>query len=229
MKPNCQVKICGITNLEDAGIAAAAGANYLGVVVEVPYSPRSVSLEKAKEMFPKLPLPGVALVYQMPFSRLCLLINELKPVAVQFLSPAGKMLTRCKEQFPNVELWQSIHLPPAGSPADRDATQQLVEESCAAGAGVIVFDTAAVIAGKTRFGGTGRTSNWQLVGELVQDCRVPVYVAGGINPANVREAIDVVNPTGIDLCSGVEARPGKKSAEKIRALMLAVKGKGCSI
>jgi len=226
MKAGCKVKICGITNLEDAGLAAREGADYLGVVVEVPFSPRSLTVEEAKELFPNVPLPGVALVYQISFSRLCTLIDTLKPAVVQFLSPAGEMLTRCKELFPTVKLWQSIHLPQAGELINYEEINKEVRDCCDAGADVIVFDTAAVIRGEKRFGGTGRQNDWQLVRELVRDCPAPVFLAGGINPANVREAIEVVNPAGIDLCSGVEARPGKKSAAKIRALMEAVRGKG---
>jgi len=229
MMPGCQVKICGITNLEDAAIAASAGADYLGVVVEVPFSPRSVTIEQAEEIFSALPLPGVALVYEMPSPRLRQLIDRLKPEAVQFLSPAGEVFDQVKERFPRVKLWQSIHLPPVGGSFDRKTFLQQAGNSYAAGADVIVLDTAAVINGEKRFGGTGRQSDWRLARELVQSCRFPVFLAGGINPHNVREAIDTVNPAGIDLCSGVEASPGKKSAEKVRALMEAVKGKGCRV
>lgn len=226
MKAGCKVKICGITNLEDAGLVFRAGADYLGVVVEVPYSPRSVTIEEAEEMFLHFLLPGVTLVYEMAFPRLRLLIDSVKPSAVQFLSPAGEMITRCKELFPAVKLWQSLHLPPAGELISRDFVDQQVKDCCRAGADVIVFDTAAVIGGEKRFGGTGSRSDWQLVRELVRDCPVPAFLAGGINPANVRDAIEIVDPAGIDLCSGVEARPGKKSAAKIKELMEAVRGKG---
>lgn len=224
MKDGCKVKICGITNIEDAGLAAREGADYLGVVVEVNFSPRSVTIEEARDIFSSALRPAVALVYEMSFPRLCRLIETLRPAAVQFLSPAGEMLTRCKAKYPGVELWQSLHLPPAGQAVDREEINRSVKEGCAAGADVIVFDTAAVISGEKRFGGTGHQSDWSLVGGLVRECPAPAFLAGGINPDNVRDAVGAVRPYGIDLCSGVEVLPGKKSVTKLRALMKAVRG-----
>jgi phosphoribosylanthranilate isomerase len=226
MKAGCKVKICGTTSIEDAWLAAREGADYVGVVVEVDFSPRSLTIEGAREIFAAFPGPAVALVYQMPWPRLCMLIDSLKPAAVQFLNPAADLLTRCKELFPGIQLWQSIHLPPENEPGDGPAVRHLLRDCIAAGADVIIFDTAAVIGGTARFGGTGCRSDWRLVRELVRDCPVPAFLAGGINPANVGEAIRMVKPAGIDLCSGVEILPGKKSAGKIRALMEAVQGKG---
>lgn len=254
MKDGCRVKICGITNLEDAVMAARAGAHYLGVVVEVPFSPRSLTMEGAREIFSPPPAPAVALVYHMPYSEICRLIDTLKPTAVQFLSPAGELLAPLKKRYPKVELWQSIHLPAVatiGSAAGGGAAgtvsgavpgnaselllaaaaepkniamdwadvQQQVEVSVTQGADLMVFDSAAVIGGEKRFGGTGQKSDWQAVAGLIRACPVKAWLAGGINPGNVREAIRTVNPAGIDLCSGVEAAVGKKSIEKIMALV----------
>ena len=227
MRDGCKVKICGITNKEDAELAAGAGADFLGVVVEVSFSPRSLTIEAAREIFVNPPRPAVALVYQMPLDRVIYLIETLRPAAVQFLSPAAEIIALCKELAPGPAMWQSVHLPPSGELADLDRVHRQVAESCAAGADVVVYDTAAVIKGESRFGGTGRPSDWQLVRRLVEDCPVPAFLAGGIDPDNVGEAIRLVQPAGIDLCSGVEAVPGKKSAEKIRALMDAA-GKGMS-
>ena len=223
MRDGCKVKICGITNKEDAELAVGAGADFLGVVVEVAFSPRSLTIEEALELFINPPRPAVALVYQMPFTGINYLIKTLRPAAVQFLSPAAEIIARVRELSPGPAMWQSVHLPPSGEVTDLSDVRRQVAESCAAGADVIVFDTAAVIKGESRFGGTGQPSDWQLVRQLVADCPVPAFLAGGIDPDNVGDAVRLVQPAGIDLCSGVEARPGKKSAEKIVALMDAVR------
>ncbi|WP_347490744.1 phosphoribosylanthranilate isomerase [Desulfoscipio sp. XC116] len=223
MKDGCKVKICGITNVGDALLAAGEGADYLGVVVEVPYSPRSLTVEGAREIFSRAPRPAVALVYQISTERIQYLVESLHPHALQFLNPAQKIITWCKKEFPRIECWQSLHLPPAGEGSNREFISAQIRAGCAAGADVIVPDTAAVVDGTQRYGGTGRVSDWQIARELKEDCPVPVFLAGGIDPANVGAAIKAVNPDGIDLCSGVEAQPGKKSPDKLKALMQAVR------
>ncbi len=96
-----------------------------------------------------------------------------------------------------------------------------------AGVDALLFDTAALSKGAMKFGGTGVTSDWDIVKELMDAMRgtLPIWLAGGINPDNVGEAIDRINPYGIDLCSGVEATRGKKDAAKLRSLMTTIRGK----
>lgn len=224
MKAGCRVKICGLTSYQDALLAAWAGAHYLGFVLEVDFSPRSVTLDEAEPIFASPPGPAVALVYGMQPERVLEMVNRLNPFAVQFLSLDGPDLaSKIKTSMPQVQVWQSLHLPPAGTPAD---LKNIVEElyRCeAAGVDFVLFDTVAVIEGKSRFGGTGRTSNWDMVKELMALSPLPAFLAGGVNPTNVREAIETLQPFGIDLCSGVEAFPGKKSPEKLKELMEEVK------
>jgi phosphoribosylanthranilate isomerase len=101
----------------------------------------------------------------------------------------------------------------------------MVQDYVDAGVDSLLFDTVAVSQGKTKFGGTGKTSDWNLVKGLIDTIQspVPVWLAGGINPENVGEALDTLDPYGIDLCSGVEARPGKKDPQKVKALMSTIK------
>ena len=282
MKDGLTVKLCGMTNIEDIQLAAQYGAEYVGVVTEVDFSPRSLTVEQAETVFQMSPLPTVALVYNIAWERLVYLVQKLQPHAIQFLGPENPvLLSKCREKFPRIELWQSIHLPVAeicstsnvtanddlvhNKEALTKAEQRLgvspevsnksfnlndhnegnsnhngellsVEETCIlkqvtknmmdcyqAGANVFLLDAAAKVNGKTRFGGTGKTVNWKLAQALIAVSPLPVFLAGGINPGNVTEAINRVHPAGIDLCSGVEAFPGKKDPDKIIALMEGVK------
>nr|WP_320190044.1 phosphoribosylanthranilate isomerase [uncultured Desulfobacter sp.] len=223
-----KVKICGTTNVEDAQMTADAGADFFGVVVEVDFSPRSLTIETAKSLFSSPSLPPVALVYNMASTRVETLIQQLNPFAVQFLSLADpSFVTYLKKTYPEVEVWQSIHLPQAGEAVDVENFQQTVETSVTAGVDALLFDTAALSKGEMKFGGTGITSDWDIVKELMDSIQgpVPIWLAGGINPDNVAEAIDKINPYGIDLCSGVEATRGKKDAAKLTALMANIRGK----
>jgi phosphoribosylanthranilate isomerase len=104
---------------------------------------------------------------------------------------------------------------------DLQRFQQTVRNYVDAGADLLIFDTVAVLNGVTKFGGTGLVSDWDLVKQLIDQSgsKVPIWLAGGINPDNVAEAIRTVRPDGVDLCSGVEASPGIKDPDKVRLLI----------
>lgn len=232
MKAGYKVKICGTTNMQDALLAAREGADYFGVVVEVDFSPRSLTIEEAEELFSSPPIPAVALVFHMPGDRLHYLVEKLRPFAIQFLSQeAPELIEKLKHSFPDVQLWQSVHLPQSGDVANIPEIKRTVENYLQAGVDLILYDTAATVNGVQKFGGTGLCSDWDTVIRLKNEIKsdVPVLLAGGIRPENAAAAILAVDPDGIDLCSGVEYEKGKKDEAKIRALMKAVKeveGKG---
>lgn len=82
-----------------------------------------------------------------------------------------------------------------------------------------MLDTVVKTSAGMRFGGTGQASDWELARSLLEDSPLPVFLAGGINPSNVRKAMEMVHPDGIDLCSGVEAEPGRKDPKKLFELL----------
>jgi len=229
MKDGYKVKICGTTNIEDVLITAKEDADYFGVVIEVDFSKRSLTIEEAKKLFSKPPIPAVALVFHMQEERLHYLVEKLKPYAIQFLSQEDFNLIRnFKKIHPEVQLWQSIHLPCSGNEVNLDEVKKSVEEYIDSGIDLLLYDTVATVQGMQKFGGTGLTSDWGMVKKLMDGIgsRVPVLLAGGINPDNVEEAIEILDPDGVDLCSGVEAIPGKKDPDKIKALINKVRRKG---
>lgn len=229
MKDGYRVKICGTTNIEDASLAANEGADYFGVVVEVGFSKRSLTVEEAHTLFMDPPIPAVALVFHMQEERLRYMIEQLKPYAVQFLSQEDfELIKRLKNDFPDIQLWQSVHLPAEGSEVGFEDIKDIVERYVEAGIDLLLYDTVATVQGLQKFGGTGLTSDWGVVKRLMDetDRKVPVLLAGGIKPENVAEALFYINPDGVDLCSGVEDVPGKKDPSKVKALMEKVREKG---
>lgn len=227
MRDGCRVKICGITSVEDAGLVAGVGADYIGVLVEVAFSPRSMKINEAEPVFASTPLPAVALVHEMAPERIKEMVLTLKPHAIQFLSPEGPVLAGQLKNFqPGLQIWQSLFLPANGEARtgfNLETVARQVEWCKEAGVDAVLFDTAAVLSGVRRFGGTGLTGDWDMAGRLVKESPLPSFLAGGINPGNIRKAVETVRPFGIDLCSGVEEYPGKKSPEKLKALMEAVR------
>lgn len=221
MIPNrCKVKICGTTSVTDARMAADAGADYLGVVVEVSFSERSVPIGSAAEITRQTPIPIVILVFDRPTDWVRAAAAQIQPFAVQLLGhEPPTQVAEFKESL-SCEVWKSLFLPTENDPAaDEQAIFKQIEAYINAGAEALLFDTAEFTDGKARFGGTGKQSDWNLSAQLIQACKVPAFLSGGIRPENVRRAIETVRPYGVDLCSGVEASKGVRDQQKLDRLM----------
>ena len=235
----CKVKICGTTSVDDALMVAEAGADYSGIAVEIPHSERAVSVEKAAAIVRATPIPSVALFaslsgyfvnhfIDMPIEFIESAVDAIKPFAVQLLGhESPEFVAKLKKRLP-CQVWKSICLPvkePALSEAKRQARvcfndiKTQMDSFVSAGADALLLDTVDVSGDKLRFGGTGKVSDWNIASELVKGFKTPVFLAGGINPDNVKEAIQTVRPYGIDLCSGVESMKGKRDREKLNRLM----------
>ena len=220
----CKVKICGTTRVEDALMAAEAGADYSGIVVEVPFSERSISIPEAVEIVRSTPIPTVALLFDRPTDWVHQAIEKIKPFAVQLLGhePPDEIL-RLKRLL-SCEVWKSLYLPSDdGQKIDAHPIHVQAEDYVNAGADGLLFDTVDFSSGRARFGGTGRTNDWNLARQLIGDSKLPAFLSGGIRPENVRAAIEDVRPYGIDLCSGVESAKGVRDPRKLDLLMQQVR------
>lgn len=117
--------------------------------------------------------------------------------------------------IPRVRLVQVIHVRGPESVDEAFEVAPRVDE--------LLLDSGNPSATVRELGGTGRTHDWTLSREIVDQCGVPVWLAGGLNAGNVRAAIDAVRPQGLDLCSGVRV-DGNLSAERLADFMRAVAG-----
>ena len=216
----CKVKICGTTTVADARMAADAGADYSGVVVEVPFSERSVSIDSAAEIARHTPIPTVILVFDRPTDWVSDAAAQIQPFAIQLLGHEPPADVETLKEALSCEVWKSLFLPTENEPgADAKAIAAQIEAYIEVGTDALLFDTAEFSNGKARFGGTGKQSDWNLSAQLIQACKVPAFLSGGIRPENVREAIETVRPYGVDLCSGVEASKGVRDQRKLDRLM----------
>ncbi len=212
-----RVKICGMKEPRD--IAAASGADALGVVVEVPCSPRNLELHRAAELFrlvPQGPLRVAVTTAAEPEAIRRIL--GLRPHVLQLhveLSPRRWREIRALVGE-GTQLWGLLGI------GDQERDELVKKALGLKGTPLdgVVLDTAV----GARTGGTGMAHDWRrsrAVREALYP--VPVILAGGLSPGNVREAIRAVEPDWVDVSSGVEEK-GRKCPEKIGAFLEAVRG-----
>jgi phosphoribosylanthranilate isomerase len=214
------IKICGITNLTDAQAAIEAGANALGFVF-YDKSPRKIDVEVAADIIGELPehIEKVGVFVDTDSTRIRAIASQAGLSAVQL---HGKQLMESvlQDLRPAVESLGVSKIIPAipgdslkhgGVLINRDASDKIF---------ALLFDSQS----NGMFGGTGKTFDWQGTRAMVQviSLKLPVIVAGGLNVLNVAEPIRILQPFGVDVSSGVEAYPGKKDPDKIRAFVDAV-------
>src|SRR5579872_1384740 len=234
------VKICGMTNLEDALTAVVAGADAVGFVF-YEKSPRNISPEAAREIVRELPEEvekiGV-FVHGSGLDPMDVLLKSgltgMQTYAFPENSPQDKGLTAFGSR-----------VLPKRARFIRALPMKLVmenEEQIRTSASIFakwkinlpdppegfrpqegLMDTFVLDSGDLRLpGGTGKTFDWKKavpIAEGMRKERMKVVVAGGLTPANVGEVMVILNPWGVDVVSGVEARPGKKDPQKVREVI----------
>jgi phosphoribosylanthranilate isomerase len=214
------VKICGITNVQDALTAVDAGADALGFVF-YEKSPRNVTQEAVRDIVSQLPAK---------IEKVGVFVEESLDEMERVAEAAGLTGIQLHIRFPHSQWGRGAAL---GSQTTKYtmlrandlldgrfaslAWYQDVKESI----GAILLDAGS----EKEPGGTGRTFDWnaatQTVRALQQNFRV--VVAGGLTPTNVSEAMRILKPWGVDVSTGVEARPGRKDPDKVRAFIAAVR------
>jgi phosphoribosylanthranilate isomerase len=202
------VKICGITNPVDALAAVEAGADALGLMFYEP-SPRNVSLKTAAAIARELPpyITKVGVFVDAPEESVQQAISECGLNIVQF---HGHETPEYCRLFPVMTL-KAFRI------QDADSLKQLPDYQTDA------WLLDAYVADKV--GGTGEKFNWDFAIEA-QKFGKPIFLAGGLTPENVAEAVRKVRPYAVDVSSGVEASPGKKDHAKVRAFIQAAKQAG---
>jgi phosphoribosylanthranilate isomerase len=199
------VKICGITRLEDAQAAVAAGANALGFIFW-PKSPRHVDAERARSIVATLPrdVMAIGVFVNQPADDVNAVAEDVGLGAVQLHGDEGADYVRAISR-PVIKAVTLDAANSAGFAAWLDGVRILLD----------VHDPE-------KRGGTGRTIDWTMAAEIASQREI--VLAGGLTPENVGSAIARVRPYGIDVSSGVEVSPGIKDPERIKALFEAVHG-----
>jgi len=208
------VKICGTTSIEDAKLAARAGADYLGIIVEHAPSPRNVSLNRAREIAAAVDVAVVVVTVNLTLERLLQIHEALRPAVLQLHGDESPEIVRqLKEQA--VLVWAVA----AGSAAE---VRQRAFEMREAGADAILVDVRAITPDGIIYGGTGQIGDWDVARELVES-GLRVILAGGLTPDNVAAAVSTACPWMVDVISGVEARKGVKDEAQVRRFIEAAR------
>ena len=192
-----RVKICGITNIDDANCAVAAGADAIGLVF-YPKSPRYVEIDTAKEIVASI-APFINCVGLFVDANEAYIYDVLQQVAIDTLQFHGQ------ETEQACALYNKPYIKAVRMSEDIELAQQ-VERYVSAKA--LLLDTYV----KDTPGGTGESFDWSRIPE---DLGKPIVLAGGLDASNVKEAISQVHPYAVDVSGGVESEKGKKDFNKI--------------
>ena len=208
------VKVCGVTNVEDARWAVNFGADFIGLNF-ARKSPRMVSPEKAGEIVSGLPgfAKSVGVFVDPDLDFLTRVLAGVKLSVLQFHGvESPEFLGEIKAAF-NLPVWKAVRVQEASSLAQIELYQNCADQ--------ILLDAYS----PDLAGGTGEVFNWDLAVEA-KKFNVPIILAGGLTPLNVADAVRQVRPHGVDAASGVEktGRPKKKDMDKMRAFVEAAKG-----
>ena len=194
-----RVKICGITRAEDARHAARCGADAIGFVFAE--SSRKISPGAARKIStsPGLTLATVGVFVDEPVDRMLRIAEQCRLTALQLHGDESDAVVR-KAQRAGYQVLKAFRI----------AKKDDLEVAADAEADALLFD--ASVSGQR--GGTGQSFDWALLKGL--RTAKPWFVSGGLDPKNVRKLLSEITPYGVDVSSGVESAPGKKSAQLVK-------------
>ena len=199
-----RVKICGITSRNDLELAVRAGADAIGLIVDV-------DVETSREIDPDL---AVELARATPplVTTVLVTMPDTPETTVELASPIQPDVVQIHgASTPGDLAYLSANLDgdviKAVSPGEAETYETVAD--------ALLVDSLD----ETGAGGTGKTHDWDRTRELVEKLSAPVVLAGGLTPENVAEAVETVRPFAVDVASGVEAKAGRKDADAVASFV----------
>ncbi len=207
-----RIKICGVTTPDDARYAVEAGADAIGLNF-YPKSPRFVTPQRAAELIRALPAfsSAVGVFVGTPLRQVCAIAYQIGLRSVQTY----------EDEIPAEDTFPFAHVPAfrIKDAAALDQIHHFVEVATQLGRRPSAVLVDSHVAGQ--MGGTGQAAPWELLRGF--DPGVPLILAGGLTPENVAEAVALVRPWGVDVASGVEYEPGRKSPDRVERFIRAAR------
>ena len=204
-----RVKICCISSIEEAKLAINYGASAVGLVGQMPSGPGIISDDLIREISMAVPPPisSFLLTSETKAEEIVRHYNKVQTTTIQIVDALEeRQYEYIKQALPHVKLVQVIHV------LDERSVEEAVEVSGFVDA--LLLDSGNPNLATKELGGTGRTHNWLLSRKIREEINIPMFLAGGLKKENVREAIEAVQPFGLDLCSGVRTN-GKLDEGKL--------------
>lgn len=217
-----RIKICCISSREEASIAIKAGASALGLVGRMPSGPGPIADELIRDIAYTIPPPVASFLLTSETLATEIIAHHRRTLTntIQLVDEvAAGTYAELRQALPGVKLVQVIHVTDDSSLEDAAGIWNEVD--------ALLLDSGNPKAAVKELGGTGRLHNWRVSRRIVELSTVPVFLAGGINAGNVQQALEEVNPYGIDLCSSVRTN-GRLDAGKLDKFFKAVSGLGIS-
>jgi len=213
MKP--RIKICCINSINEAKLAISFGASAIGLVGKMPSGPGPIEDKLIASIIKTVPPPIATFLLTSETIAENIIAHQQRVHSstiqiVDAVSERNYKLIRA--QLPSIKLVQVIHV------IDESSVHEAIELSEEADA--LLLDSGNPKLTIKELGGTGRVHNWDLSKKIVRQSKVPVFLAGGLNPTNLAAAIETVQPFGIDVCSGLRTN-GNLDEEKLDAFFKA--------
>jgi phosphoribosylanthranilate isomerase len=193
-----RIKICCIKSVEEARIAVSFGASAIGLVAKMPSGPGPISDDLIREIAATVPPPVATfmLTSETSVSEIIRHQQRTNTNTIQIVDSLTEgTYAELKSALPCVKIVQVIHV------IDENSLHEAIRISESVDA--ILLDSGNPNLKIKELGGTGRVHNWELSRQIRMRSKCPVFLAGGLNPENVRLAIETVRPYGVDVCSGV--------------------------
>jgi len=204
-----RLKVCCIANTDEAGLAIRYGANAVGLVSAMPSGPGVIPDDRIEEIAKRIP-PEVSSFLLTSHRKIEAIVEQQQRFGVDTIQLCDGLppedLLELRSAMPGVSIVQVIHV--AGDEAFDQA------RTAARAAHALLLDSGDPSKAVKELGGTGRTHDWDLSRKIRDEVEVPVWLAGGLTPDNVGEAVRRVRPFGVDVCSGLRTE-GRLDEEKL--------------
>jgi phosphoribosylanthranilate isomerase len=216
-----RVKICCISSRQEAIAAIDFGASALGLVGDMPSGPGVITDQKIQEIAATVPPPIATFLLTSRTNATDIIAHQqkVKTNTIQLVDQLIKgTYFEIREALPGIRLVQVIHV----------TGEEVIEEAIRVSSFVdaILVDSGNPALQVKVLGGTGKIHNWEISRKIRESINVPLFLAGGLNAANIRQAVEIVQPFGIDLCSSVRTN-GKLDLFKLEQFFEEVEKVSC--